>query len=377
MTKRVQILGHDAETANTFVGDDREITVDTDNRELRIHDGVTPGGQRVYNRDENDERYQRRSVELDGLLGWEPNQRGFPARLGSQTYRLRSITVNGAELTIVNGNGHDGDPLLGIAEVVSTDHTWSGHNTYTQAILADGGVVGNLLGNVVGDVTGDVTGNLVGGVAGTFNGAGSGSWTGNVDARGHTLLLDAGQILQAMLSAGVIDFIVKAGLPVGSIVAFAGSLVDIPDNWYVCDGTNGTPNLIDRFIVGAGPDFPVNTAGGVEIHSHVITIDSGGAHAHTGNADGHVLTTNELPTHAHNTPTDQYGSSGAANPGHVLRDDNSGSPSGRLSDTVGSDDPHVHTLTIASGGAHLHTASSADESNVPPYFALLYIMKGA
>ncbi len=91
MTKRVQILGHDFETANAFLGEEREITVDTDNWALRLHDGETPGGWLIYNRDQNDARYQARSVELDGLLGWEPNERGLVTRLGPANYALCEI----------------------------------------------------------------------------------------------------------------------------------------------------------------------------------------------------------------------------------------------------------------------------------------------
>ena len=40
--------------------------------------------------------------------------------------------------------------------------------------------------------------------------------------------------------------------PLSSIQAWSGLLVDVPDGWQLCDGTNGTPDLRGRFIVGIG-----------------------------------------------------------------------------------------------------------------------------
>jgi len=50
MTKRVQIVGHTAAVALTFIGRSREVTVDTDNDNLRVHDGSTPGGEVIPNK---------------------------------------------------------------------------------------------------------------------------------------------------------------------------------------------------------------------------------------------------------------------------------------------------------------------------------------
>lgn len=41
-------------------------------------------------------------------------------------------------------------------------------------------------------------------------------------------------------------------MPVGTILPFIGSLSDIPSGWYLCDGTNGTPDLRDRFLQSYG-----------------------------------------------------------------------------------------------------------------------------
>ncbi len=62
-------------------------------------------------------------------------------------------------------------------------------------------------------------------------------------------------------------------VPAGIITIFAGAEIDIPAGWVKCDGNNGTPNLEDRFIVGALNLFPVDDSGGSINHSHAFTGD--------------------------------------------------------------------------------------------------------
>ena len=65
----------------------------------------------------------------------------------------------------------------------------------------------------------------------------------------------------------------------GTVIAFSGYEKDIPDNWSVCDGTNGTPNLTDRFIVGAGDIYGLSKQGGEK--EHILTIDEMPSHSHS------------------------------------------------------------------------------------------------
>lgn len=47
----------------------------------------------------------------------------------------------------------------------------------------------------------------------------------------------------------------------GIICLWGGAIVDIPAGWHLCDGTNGTPDLRDRFVIGAGSTYnPDDTA---------------------------------------------------------------------------------------------------------------------
>jgi hypothetical protein len=56
--------------------------------------------------------------------------------------------------------------------------------------------------------------------------------------------------------------------PSGGIVLWHGLLTAIPTGWFLCDGTHGTPDLRDRFVVGAGIERDPGATGGTANHSH-------------------------------------------------------------------------------------------------------------
>jgi len=66
-------------------------------------------------------------------------------------------------------------------------------------------------------------------------------------------------------------------VPAGTICLWHGSIDTIPANWALCDGTNGTPDLKGRFIVGAGSTYNPGESGGEIHHRHNLLCD---AHAH-------------------------------------------------------------------------------------------------
>lgn len=78
------------------------------------------------------------------------------------------------------------------------------------------------------------------------------------------------------------------GVPAGGIIMWSGAVGEIPDGFALCDGTNGTPNLADRFVVAAGGAFDVGDTGGTDDatmpeHTHTsgsLAAGTGGFHAH-------------------------------------------------------------------------------------------------
>lgn len=355
MSKIVQILGHLKNLADKYRGADRELTVDTSNWDLRLHDGSTVGGRVIQSRDNADERYQPKSDELAGFGKLEPQQRGFMARLGPADYRLRRITVNDQNLTIQHGNGFDGHPLISLAPVVESQHEWSAQQKFTEVVQFEAGINANVSGDLTGDVTGNVTGNLTGDSTGTH----TGPTIGPVDVRGEDLLLDTGQIPLGAL-AGLADAISDGGVPVGIIVMWSGSVPSIPDNWALCDGTNGTPNLTDRFILGAGQDRVPGDVGGAFDHKHGVTIESGGAHTH--NIAAQPTSTNQTNVSVNRT---------------TVSIENEQSQEAVVKTVAISDPGHAHQFNGAtdSGGAHIHSADSSLTNHLPPFYALAFIMR--
>lgn len=139
------------------------------------------------------------------------------------------------------------------------------------------------------------------------------------------------------------------GFPTGGIVMWSGSVATIPSGWFLCDGTNGTPDLRNRFVVGAGGAYGVGDTGGVA--EVTLTEAQMPAHSHTGS-------TNSAGNHTHSVARGAPGGEGAAN----------GTTGSSFDTGVGG--AHSHSLTINNtGGGQAH-------ENRPPYYALCFIMKG-
>jgi microcystin-dependent protein len=163
-------------------------------------------------------------------------------------------------------------------------------------------------------------------------------------------------------------------LLIGMIVPFSGTLggannhhpvnpaTGQPDTrWHVCNGetVNGhaTPDLRDRFVVGAGGSYAAGSKGGAATHthgysdvpSHTHTMESAGAHAHGVYYNGSGTSRWEIDT---------------------ARTSKSQGPSADVTNTAGA---HTHTIN-ATGEASPETDST---SSLPPYVALVWVMKVA
>ena len=155
-----------------------------------------------------------------------------------------------------------------------------------------------------------------------------------------------------------------AGVPRGIIAMWSGAINAVPDAWALCDGQNGTPDLRDKFIVGAGRDYAVGATGGAETHTHTGTAASTTI---SGSVGATTLTTAQMPSHTH---TIQRSSTSGAG-GSVLSG-SSTSASNYPSSATGGGESHTHSLSSTS---HSHSLNINATSNLPPYYALAYIMK--
>lgn len=209
------------------------------------------------------------------------------------------------------------------------------------------------------------------------------------DSMTGTLSLPSGTSVsasQAMRSDEItarINTAVTSALPAGCILLWSGSVSTIPSGWALCDGTGGTPNLVDRFVVGAGSTYAVGATGGATS----VTTSSNGAHTHTGNTGSHTLDVTELPAHTHTASVTDPGHTHTVTPQAITQTGTTYGfyPGGiasftslsAASTTTGISVSNSstgggagHTHTISSDGAHTHTVAT-----LPPYYALAYIMK--
>ena len=214
--------------------------------------------------------------------------------------------------------------------------------------------------------------------------------------------------------------------PSGGIIMWSGAEGDIPNGWLLCNGQGSTPDLRNRFVVGAGTgsSYSVDDTGGsadatlvshshnvngntnnTGDHSHSGGTNNTGDHSHSGNTSntgGHSHNTNTAGGHSHSyVRPDQDNSYNSGNPigdGGDIDDDfinANTSNAGAHSHNTNNDGSHSHNVNINNAGSHSHNVninnagshshnvngntdsqgSSATGANRPPYYALCFIMK--
>jgi microcystin-dependent protein len=182
-------------------------------------------------------------------------------------------------------------------------------------------------------------------------------------------------------------------VPVGLISMWSGA--NVPDGWALCNGENGTPNLQNKFIMGASDQSPIGTTGGVKEvtltadqmpgHNHGASVENAGSHSHSMGSTG-----------SHSHPFKNY---------YFAEDDShddgrSGSSYGYeyIEEGVGSGDldynndrVYYKNMNTSSAGSHSHSIDNAGEhshnvtideiggnkahENRPPFYALAFIIK--
>jgi len=154
-------------------------------------------------------------------------------------------------------------------------------------------------------------------------------------------------------------------IPSGGIIIWSGAQAAIPAGWLLCNGANGTPDLRDRFVVGAGNLYGVAASGGSRdaiVVTHTHTTNTAGAHQHLTVYNAASDDPNQFsPTVYSNKSLAGIGPSGFE--AYTLNG-SSQSANGGLTTTAGD-----HTHSVNSAG------SSGTNANLPPYYALCYIMK--
>ena len=199
-------------------------------------------------------------------------------------------------------------------------------------------------------------------------------------------------------SNGQFSVSVPSAFVSGMIILWSGNTGNIPTGFVLCDGNNGTPNLTDRFVVGAGAAYSPGATGGSssvtlstsQLPSHNHSFSGSSSHSHTINNHTHTFSasTNNQGSHVHNLLYNHGafgGSSGAVTPrsgntpvvpGISGRVSSEGGQSHSMSGTTGNPSNRgTNTQTVTISGNTGSTGSGSSVENRPPYYALCYIMK--
>ena len=157
----------------------------------------------------------------------------------------------------------------------------------------------------------------------------------------------------------------------GMIILWSGNTGNIPSGFVLCNGSNSTPDLRDRFVVGAGSSYnPGNTGGSASV----------------------TLSTTQIPSHNHTTPNHRHSFSGSTNNdthSHTWDRQDAANDQGyrpwpasnndcRRTTANTGNDTHNHSFSGNTGyhqGTTTSTGSGSSHENRPPYYALCYIMK--
>lgn len=129
-------------------------------------------------------------------------------------------------------------------------------------------------------------------------------------------------------------------IPTGLICMWSGSSSNIPNEWALCDGSNNTPDLRDKFVLGAGNNYTVGAIGGEK--EVTLTIAQMPSHSH----DIKIKDSSYyyLMFHSASSNSSSFSAlSSSRNQSNVIWNTN-----------TGNDKPH---------------------NNMPPYYALCFIMK--
>jgi hypothetical protein len=147
-------------------------------------------------------------------------------------------------------------------------------------------------------------------------------------------------------------------VPAGGIILWSGSISNIPAGWSLCNGANGTPDLRDRFVVGAGNTYAAGSSGGS------LTTGNSGDHNHGG------TNTTEL------TVSNAGWSTGGGAPGTITQGTLlAGSGNLEVNEVLESIRAANSPLSIGSHSHNIPNSGNHNHSILPPYYALCYIMK--
>jgi len=320
---------------------------------------------------------------------------------------LTGLTVNGT-LQVDNGNTIQLDTasggLRGYIQATETNdaHLIIATSGGEDIAFKDGGTGGTT--NMVIRGNGDVVVNS--GTLTATNFSGNGSSVTSINASNISSgELNASRLPNhsaALLTSGTIPDarLANSSLFVtGMIIIWNGAANAIPSGWVLCNGSNSTPDLRDKFVIGAGNSYAVNATGGskdavIVSHSHTINNHTHTVSGNTGNQSAnhsHTFSGSGSSSHSHSYQTGYGGADADYGPRVPIRSRDEGLTNTNYSTNNATVNISISGNTGNNSGNHSHSWSgttgnpsdrgtnsqgvSGTDKNLPPYYALCYIMK--
>ncbi len=179
--------------------------------------------------------------------------------------------------------------------------------------------------------------------------------------------IDTGAVSTQKVDASINNALV----PINGIIMYSGLQADIPANWAICDGNNGTPNLVNKFVVAAA-SFDVGT------EEWRTSVD--GTSKESGGAATKTLGTNELPAHTHEKGTlavtggDHNHTYDRSNVTTVASGGSANTRNQGVTETNTGDSGDL-TLTVSGSTGNQSGTTGEAFDILPPFYAIAYIMR--
>jgi len=196
--------------------------------------------------------------------------------------------------------------------------------------------------------------------SGTLTSSGTLAVTGNFTVDGNSGT--SGQFLTSTGSGATPTWTTSTAFVSGMIMMWSGTIATIPSGWLLCNGASETPDLRNKFIIGANADD------GGAAKTNVT-----GSYTQTGGSKDAII-----PYHNHTA------TSSVTDPGHFHNLSNTGGGGSSGGGNLSIDSAIAGTLTTASKTTGISVSTTVNyagssgnttNANLPPYYALAFIMK--
>ena len=372
----------------SFTGAEGEVTIDTTKDTAVVHDGSQAGGRPLAREDLNNVSGTTILGRLSNgsIVGTKLENSGVTAGSYGSATAIPAITVD-AQGLITSASTNTVNTTTNLGTSTSTTSVTVTSSTGNNATIgeATGSAAGvmstahhNKLDGIESGATADQSASEILTAVKTVDGASSGLDADLLDGQHGSYYqnasnLNAGTIpdarfpstLPAVSGANLTNLPIPSAFVSGMIIMWGGSTSSIPSGWVLCNGSNSTPDLRDRFIVGAGNSYSVSNTGGSSnttlstshLPSHTHSFSGSNTHHH----DSYVISRNEY----RNNTWHPAGS----------RLDNPYSQNSDRRSISGGSVTGIQNRSISVSGTTGGAGSGSSFDNKPPYYALCFIQK--